>query len=106
MDWPALLRGALWIAGLSLSLASFSHLRWSAKQAGVALRTAVSWDSFLAPFFAGLALFAAGMAWGARVIWEVVAWAVIGVVFAGQALWPLINARRGPKERSDRNETS
>ena len=66
MDWPALFRGALWIAGIGLALAAFSQTRWVAKHAGVPLRTAVSWDSFLAPFFAGLVLFSAGMAWGAE----------------------------------------
>ena len=106
MDWPALVRGAVWIAGLSIALAACSHARWVAKQEGVSLRIAFSWDSFLAPFFAGLALFAAGMAWGARALWEVIAWAVVGVVFAGQAILSAHHVRRGPRERSESNETN
>jgi hypothetical protein len=105
MDWPALLRGALWIAGLSIALASFSHMRWTAKQEDVRLRMAVSWDSFLAPFFAGLTLFAAGMAWGAQAAWEAIAWAVIAVIFAAQVAWSVRSARRGPSERSESHET-
>lgn len=102
MDWPALLRGALWITGLSLSLAAFSHLRWVAKLKAVPLRTAVSWDSFLAPFFAGLTLFAAGMAWGALRGWERIAWIALGAFFAAQAL---ISARRQPTRPEERSES-
>ena len=105
MDWSVLFRGALWIAGLSLALASFSHARWAAQQEGVPLRIAVSWDAFTAPFFAGLTLFAAGMAWGALALWEALAWAAVGVVFAAQAVWSARSLRRGPKERSESHET-
>jgi hypothetical protein len=105
MDWPALFRGALWIGGLSLALAAFSYARWAAKQEGVSLRMAVSRDSFMAPFFAGLALFAAGMAWGAMALWEIVAWVLVGVVFVAQALWSARSEWRGRKERSEAHET-
>lgn len=110
MDWPALLRGALWIAGLSISLAAFSHTQWVAKQEGVRLRIALSWDSFTAPFFAGLTLFAAGMAWGALALWERIAWAAIAVAFAAQVVWSARNVQRGnplpgPQERSESHET-
>jgi hypothetical protein len=105
MDWPMLWRGALWIGGLSIALASFSHARWIAKQKGVPLRIAVSWDSFLAPFVAGLALFAAGMAWGAQALWEILAWSILAVIFAAQALWSARCMLQGPKERGESHET-
>lgn len=105
MDWSALLRGALWIAGLSIALAAFSHMRWTAKHEGVPLRMAVSWDSFLAPFFAGLALFAAGMAWGAQAAWETIAWAIIGIIFAAQVAWSVRSVWRGPSKRGESHET-
>jgi hypothetical protein len=105
MDWPALFRGALWIAGLSISLAAFSHLRWVAQQNAVPLRIAVSWDSFMAPFFAGLMLFAAGMAWGALALWERIAWAAIGIVFAWQAVYSARAIRSGPREKGESHET-
>jgi hypothetical protein len=105
LDWPALLRGALWIAGLSLALASFSHARWAAKLEGVPLRIAVSWDSFLAPFFAGLTLFAGGMAWGALALWETLAWAAVAVAFAAQAVWSARAIWQGRKQRSESHET-
>ena len=106
MDWPALFRGALWIAGIGLALAAFSQTRWVAKHAGVPLRTAVSWDSFLAPFFAGLVLFSAGMAWGAERVWETIAWIALGAMFAFQVIMSARNVWRPPKERSEKHETN
>lgn len=91
IDWPALARGILWVFGLSVSLAALSHVRWAAKREGVRLRSAISWDSFLVPFFAGLVLFAAGMAWGAAALWERIAWSVLGLLFA----WQVFLAMRG-----------
>jgi hypothetical protein len=91
IDWPALGRGILWVFGLSVSLAAVSHVRWAAKREGVRLRSAISWDSFLAPFFAGLVLFAAGLAWGASRLWETIAWAVLALLFA----WQMVLAIRG-----------
>ena len=86
IDWPALARGALWVIGLSCSLAAFSHMRWTAQQMGVPLRKALEWDSFLAPFFAGLVLFSIGLAWGATRLWETAAWGILGALFAWQAI--------------------
>lgn len=94
IDWPALARGALWVFGLSVSLAAASHVRWVVKRAGVPLRNAIGWDSFLAPFFAGLVLFAAGMAWGAGRLWEMLAWAILALLFAWQALVAFRESRR------------
>lgn len=84
IDWPALARGALWVFGLSVALGALSHVRWAAKREGVPLRKALSWDSFLAPFCAGLALFAAGLAWGASRLWETLAWFILALLFAVQ----------------------
>jgi hypothetical protein len=71
-----------------------SHVRWAAKRAGVPLRIAIGWDSFLGPFFAGLVLFAAGMAWGASHLWETLAWAALAGLFAWQAVLGFRDARR------------
>lgn len=105
MDWPALFRGALWVAGLSIALAALSHLRWVAQRNAVPLRIAVSWDSFLAPFLAGLTLFAAGMAWGAGALWEKLAWALLAVAFAWQAAASARNLRAGSQEKGESHET-
>jgi hypothetical protein len=97
IDWPALARGTLWIVGLSISLAASSHVRWIAKQQGVPLRSALGWDSFLAPFFGGLILFAIGLAWGAERPWETVAWIVLAVLFAWQVAAAIRNLGRKPQ---------
>lgn len=97
IDWPALARGILWIVGLSISLAAFSHMRWTAQQMGVPLRTALGWDSFLAPFFAGLVLFSAGLAWGATRPWETAAWGILAVLFAWQAFVSVRSSARRPR---------
>jgi hypothetical protein len=91
IDWAALGRGILWVFGLSISLAALSHVRWAAKRTGVPLRSAIGWDSFLAPFFAGLVLFAIGLALGASHLWEQIAWAVLALLFA----WQVAAAIRG-----------
>lgn len=102
IDWPALARGFLWVLGLSISLAAASHVRWAAKRAGVPLRNAIVWDSFLAPFFAGLVLFAAGQAWGAGRVWETIVWVALSLLFAWQVALAIRGARRaatGPEPR-------
>jgi hypothetical protein len=106
IDWPGLARGILWVLGLSIALAAFSHARWAAKQSGVRLRNALGWDSFLAPFFAGLVLFAIGMAWGATQLWERLAWAVLGLLFAWQALLAVRSLRRGSAVKEEERETT
>lgn len=94
IDWPGLGRGILWVFGLGLSLAALSHLRWAAKRAGVPLRSAIGWDSFLAPFFAGLVLFSMSMALSAGRMWETIAWAVLALVFAREVALAVRGARR------------
>lgn len=94
IDWPGLARGALWVLGLSIALAALSHLRWAAQRAGVPLRKAFGWDSFLAPSCAGLVLFAVGLSCGAAKVWERLAWAALAVLFAVQVARALINLRR------------
>lgn len=99
LDWTALARGALWVLGLSLALAALSHVRWAAQRAGVSLRRALSWDAFLAPFCAGLALFAVGLAWGATQLWKTLAWAVLALLFIVQAGLALRAVRRSAAGR-------
>jgi hypothetical protein len=105
IDWPALARGVVWVLGLSISLASLSHVRWVAKLSGVRLRKALGWDSFLGPFFSGLVLFAIGMAWGATQLWERIAWAVLVLLFAWQVLLAIRSLRRASAVKEEGRET-
>lgn len=104
IDWPALARGALWVFGLAISLAALSHVRWAAKQEGVPLRKALSWDSFLAPFCAGLALFAVSLAWGATRLWETLAWLVLALLFIVQVGLAWHGIRRGARLEADADD--
>lgn len=105
IDWPGLARGALWVLGLSVSLAALSHLQWAAKRDGVPLRRALSWDSFLAPFCAGLALFAVSMALGAGRLWETLAWLVLALLFIVQVALALRGMRRHASAEHDMQPT-
>jgi hypothetical protein len=108
IDWAALGRGVLWVLGLSISLAAASHVRWAAKRAGVPLRNAIGWDSFLAPFFSGLTLFAVGLALGAARLWERIAWAILALLLAWQAILAARISRRPdqPIELSAKEESA
>lgn len=79
-DWLTLARGALWVSGLSLALAAWSHASWWASIRRLPLRRALDRNAFIAPFDLGLALFAAAMAWGALATWERVAWGAVSLI--------------------------
>lgn len=93
IDWAGVARNALWIAGLSLALAAWSYTGWLAASRKESLRSALGWAVFRAPFFAGLALFAAGLAWAALSAAEKGAWAALAAACA----WQMVRAwRRAP----------
>jgi hypothetical protein len=45
------------------------------------------------------------MAWGALALWERIAWAAIGIVFAWQAVYSARAIRSGPREKGESHET-
>ena len=96
IDWPNVLRNALWILGLSSALAAWSYTSWWAGIQGQRMRDAVSRPSFGVPFSAGLLLFSASLAWGATSGWERVLWAALGLAFAWQVVAGMRSARRLP----------
>lgn len=93
IDWSGVFRGTLWIAGLSVALAAWAYTWWWAGFHRVRLWGALGLPLFRIPFFAGLALFCAGTAWGAdrlwaRILWVVLALACLGEVFLAWRLTP------------------
>ena len=86
IDWPDVLRNTLWIMGLSLALAAWSHTSWWAGVHGQRVRAAVARPSFEVPFSAGMLLFLASLAWGAEHGWERVLWAALGLAFGWQVV--------------------
>jgi hypothetical protein len=94
IDWPALVRNALWIVGLSVVLAAWSHLSWLAAQRGVRVWRAVDWPVFAVPAVAGLTVFAASLAWGTTRAWERILWIFLAVAFLAQMIQGWRQARR------------
>lgn len=85
IDWGGVARNALWITGLSIVLAACSVASWQSAQQRIALRKMLNRVAYQGVVAAGLALFAAGLAWGAVQLWERWAWIVLALVFAGWA---------------------
>jgi hypothetical protein len=88
IDWLELIRGALWILGLTIALAGWSYASWWGRVRRLPLRRVVGLPMFTVPFFAGLALFSASLAWGVDRLWLRVLWTVVG-------LWCLWETGRG-----------
>jgi hypothetical protein len=89
-DWPGLVRGALWIIGLSVALAAWSYASWWAASHGAPVRAVLGLPLFVVPFFAGLALFCAGLAWSMDSLVLRVLWIVAGL----GCLWVAAQAGR------------
>ncbi len=90
IDWAGVARNALWILGLSLTLAAWSYASWQASVRRSGLRRALSRASFQASFNLGLLLFSCGLAWSATRVWERAAWIALALAFA----WQLVVAVR------------
>ena len=94
IDWPSLARNALWILGLSVVLATWSHVSWLAARRGVRAWRAVEWPVFVVPASTGLALFAVSLAWGATRTWERILWIILALAFLAQMAQGWRQARR------------
>jgi hypothetical protein len=106
IDWPGLIRGALWVLGLSVALAAWSYAFWWARLRSVPLRRVVGLPIFTIPFFAGLALFSASLAWGVDRLWLRALWIAVGL----GCLWEIVRGIRGagssnPIVREESDET-
>lgn len=90
IDWLYVARNALWILGLSVALAAWSHISWWASVRSQRLRHALSLPLFVVPFSMGMLMFATSLAWGATRWWECVLWAGLALWFA----WEIISGAR------------
>ena len=96
IDWYGVFHNALWVLGLGIVLASLSYADWRrgtlAPKQG--LRQALGWPRFQAAFGLGMVCFCAGLALGSTRWWEIAAWAILGLLFAWQAVAAWRAARR------------
>ena len=90
IDWLGLIWSAVWILGLSIALAAWSYASWWAGSHRVPVRRVVGLPIFTIPFFAGLALFSAGLAGGMDRLWLRALWIVAGL----GCLWEVMRAWR------------
>ena len=88
IDWFGLFHNFLWLLGAAIMLAAFSYGDWwrRARSPKLSLRQALGTAGFQLAFSAGAGLFCAGLALGSDAWWQVLAWTVLGVLFAVQAI--------------------
>ena len=94
IDWPSLVRNALWLLGLSIVLAAWSNLSWLAARRSARVWRAIGWPVFEVPASGGLALLAISLAWGATRTWERILWMILAAAFLAQMILGWQRARR------------
>jgi len=81
IDWPYVGLSALWIAGLSLELASLGIALYLAAEEKLRLGQVLSGRGFRLAVDLGMLLFCAGLAGLASPWWEKLLWGLLGVGF-------------------------
>ena len=88
----SLLANVLWLFGMSGVLATFSYMAWHRKQHDLSWRALWASPRLLAPLALSLTAFCTGMAWAGAVEfqpspwWQTIAWTVLALLFALQAV--------------------
>lgn len=81
IDWWLVLSGTLWIAGLSLGLATVGMARYAAGEHGRGLRDTLNGPQFQIPLNAGMMSFCLGLLMSATPLWEQLVWGILAVTF-------------------------
>lgn len=84
IDWHLVVFGGLWIAGLSLTLATVGMARYAAGEQKGGLRDLLDTPRFQISLNAGMILFCLGLLGSAAPLWEQVVWSVLALLFAVQ----------------------
>jgi hypothetical protein len=79
---------SLWIAGLSLLLATISWASWAASVEGARMGTLLARRGARRAWSLGLALFSSGLAATGRAWWERALWGALAIAFLASALTP------------------
>ena len=86
IDWGNLAANALWIVGCALALGTISYASFLASLNGEKLGARLGKPGMQAAIDLAGVLFCAGLAATSRPIWQMVLWAVLGVLFLVQMI--------------------
>ena len=86
IDWVGAGGCALWITGLAVMVAAVSHAVWVAGEHRTALKSVLGAPGYQWAFHGGLAALCAGVACGAPVPWQRLAWAALALLFTAVGL--------------------
>lgn len=88
IDWFGVFHNALWVMGLATILAALSYVDWwrTRQLPRLGFRQALGTPGFLLAFNIGAVLFCSGLALGSHAWWQIVAWSILALMFAWQAL--------------------
>lgn len=73
MEWYLVIVHSLWIAGISILLATWSYQYWQSKE------TTTASNLYSRPFWFGLFLICAGFAGISPYLWEKIIWAILTI---------------------------
>ena len=93
IDWPNVLTNAIWLLGMSLSLATISYADWQAHAAQTRLRAVLERPLDTLALYTGFALVGVGAALSTDTWWERLVWALIALS-AAYTSWRALVALR------------
>ena len=85
IDWFNLFANALWIIALAVAVATLSYASWEASMLHEKMRLRLRQAKYQIALDVAGVLFCAGLATTSNRAWEIVLWAILGVLFAVQA---------------------
>jgi hypothetical protein len=89
IDWMGLAANSLWILGLAVALAALSYASWQAWQNKEKLRLRLASRGAQLAFNLAGVLFCAGLAAASQSWWQILLWAILGLLFLAQLLLSL-----------------
>ena len=84
IDWFNLFANALWIIALAVAVATLSYASWEASMLHEKMRLRLRQTKYQIALDVAGVLGCAGLAATSNRTWEIVLWAILGVLFAAQ----------------------
>lgn len=98
VDWVGPAFHALWVLGLAVLLATWSLASWEARRARRRFLAVLGRPRHVAATWAGLSLFALGLALSSTRWWEQALWGALAAASVAQGAWVL---RQGARSSHD-----